>query len=49
MYAVLKNGIVLHHTEEGTTFRIIEMLCEKVHARMLLTFAEELARSRASD
>jgi hypothetical protein len=42
MYAVLKNGIVMHHTEAGTTFRIIEILCEKFHARMLLTFAEEL-------
>jgi hypothetical protein len=42
MYAVLKNGIVMHHTDAGTTFRIIEMLFEKFHARMLLTFAEEL-------
>ena len=43
MYAVLKNGIVMHHhTDAGTTFRIIEILCEKFHARMLLTFAEEL-------
>jgi hypothetical protein len=39
MYAVLKNGIVMHHTEAGTTFRIIEILCEKFHARRLLTFA----------
>jgi hypothetical protein len=42
MYAVLKNGVVIHPSEADTTFRIIEILCEKFHARMLLTIAEEL-------
>jgi hypothetical protein len=42
LYAVLKNGVVLHHTEAGTAFRMIEMLYEKFHARMRLTLAEKL-------
>ena len=45
--AVLKNGVVLHHTEAGTAFRMIEMLCEKFHARMLLTLAEKLCPEAA--
>jgi hypothetical protein len=46
LYAVLKNGVVLHHTA-GTAFRMIEMLCEKFHARMLLTLAEKLCPEAA--
>lgn len=42
LYAVLKNGVVLHHTETGPAIRTIEMLCEKFHARMLLALAQKL-------
>ena len=42
LYAVLKNGVVLHHTETRPALRMIEMLCEKFHARMLLALAQKL-------
>ena len=40
MYAVLKNGLVLHHFETGNEFRTVEILCDKFHARMTLAAAE---------
>ena len=36
MYAILKNGLVIHHFEAGNEFRTVEILCEKFHARMIL-------------
>jgi len=40
MYAILKNGLVIHHTESGNAFKTVEILCEKFHARMILAVAE---------
>jgi len=40
MYAILKNGLVIHHTEAGNVFKTVEILCEKFHARMILAVAE---------
>ena len=40
MYAILKNGLVLHHFEGSNEFRTVEILCEKFHARMILAAAE---------
>jgi hypothetical protein len=40
MYAILRNGLVIHHFESGNEFRTVEILCEKFHARMILTVAE---------
>jgi hypothetical protein len=40
IYAILKNGLVLHHFEGGNEFRTVEILCEKYHARMILAAAE---------
>ena len=28
MYAILKNGLVLHHFEAGNEIRTVEILCE---------------------
>ena len=39
-YAILKNGVVIHHTESGNAFKTVEILCEKFHARMILAVAE---------
>jgi hypothetical protein len=40
MYAILKNGLVIHHFEAGNDMRTVEILCEKFHARMILAAAE---------
>ena len=40
MYAILKNGLVIHHFEAGNEFRTVEILCDKFHARMILAAAE---------
>ena len=40
MYAILKNGLVIHYFEAGSEFRTVEILCEKFHARMILAAAE---------
>jgi hypothetical protein len=40
MYAILKNGLVIHHFKAGNEFRTVEILCEKFHARMILAAAE---------
>ena len=39
MYAILKNGLVLHHFEGSNEFRTVEILCDKFHARMILAAA----------
>ena len=43
LYAVLKNGVVTHRTGNGTRQKMIEILCEKFHARMLRSLAENLS------
>ena len=40
MYAILKNGLVLHHFKGRNDFRTVEILCDKFHARMILAAAE---------
>jgi hypothetical protein len=40
IYAILKNGLVIHHFEAGNEFRTVEIFCEKFHARMILAAAE---------
>ena len=40
MYAILKNGLVLHYFEAGNEFRTVEILCEKFYARMILGAAQ---------
>ena len=40
IYAILKNGLVIHHFEAGHEFRTVEILCDKFHARMILAAAE---------
>ena len=40
MYAILKNGLVLHHFEGSNEFRTVEILCDKFYARMILAAAE---------
>jgi hypothetical protein len=43
LYGVLKNGVVVHPTKAGAGSRMIEILCEKFHARMLRGLAENLS------
>ena len=40
IYAILKNGLVLHHFEAGNEIKTVEILCDKFHARMILAAAE---------
>jgi ribonuclease HIII len=40
IYAILKNGVVIHHFETGDESRTVEILCDKFHARMILAAAE---------
>ena len=40
IYAILKNGLVIHHFEASNESRTVEILCEKFHARMILAVAE---------
>ncbi|HXV79815.1 MAG TPA: hypothetical protein VEG60_08040 [Candidatus Binatia bacterium] len=40
IYAILKNGLVIHHFEAGKDLRTVKILCEKYHARMILAVAE---------
>ena len=49
IYAVLKNGLVIHHFEAGNEFRMVEILCEKFHARMILTVAEIFCPEAAAE
>jgi hypothetical protein len=43
LYAVLKNGVVIHRTKAGAGCRMIEILCDKFHARMLRSLAKNLS------
>jgi hypothetical protein len=41
IYAILKNGLVIHHLKAGEVSRTVEILCEKFLARgMILAVAE---------
>ena len=45
IYAILKNGLVLHYFEAGNELRTVEILCDKFHARMILAAAEVYCRN----
>jgi hypothetical protein len=49
IYAILKNGLVIHHFETGNVSRTIEILCEKFHARMILAVAEMFCPEAAAE
>ena len=49
MHAILRNGLVIHHFESGNEFRTVEILCEKFHARMILTVAEMFCPEAAAE
>ena len=49
MYAILKNGLVIHHFEASNEFRTVEILCEKFHARMILAAAEMFCTEAAAE
>ena len=40
IYAILKNGLVVHLLKAGKSSKAVEILCEKFHARMILAVAE---------
>jgi hypothetical protein len=49
IYAILKNGVVIHQFERGSKFRTGEILCEKFHARMILAIAEMFCPEAAAE
>ena len=49
MYAILKNGLVIYHFEAGNEFRMVEIFCEKFHARMILAAAEMYCPEAAAE
>ena len=49
MYAILRNGLVIHQFEAGNEFRTVEILCEKFHARMILAAAEMYCPEAAAE
>jgi hypothetical protein len=49
MYAILKNGLVLHHFQGSNEFRTVEILCDKFHARMILAAAEMYCPEAAAE
>ena len=49
MYAILKNGLVIHHFKAGNEIRTVEILCEKFHARMILAAAEIFCPEAAAE
>jgi hypothetical protein len=49
IYAILKNGLVIHHFEVGNDIRTVEILCEKFHARMILAAAEMYCPEAAAE
>jgi hypothetical protein len=49
IYAILKNGLVIHHFEGNNEFRTVEILCEKYHARMILAAAEMYCPEAAAE
>jgi hypothetical protein len=49
IYAILKNGLVIHHFETGNMSKTVEILCEKLHARMILAIAEMFCPEAAAE
>ena len=48
-YAILKNGVVLHHTVDNEDRRTIAILCDETEAEKLLFTAEVLHLDAARD
>jgi hypothetical protein len=48
MYAILKNGLVIHYFAADNDIRMVEVLCEKFHARMILAAAETVCPEAAA-
>ena len=48
MYAILKNGLVIHGFEGDKASKAVEILCEKFHARMILAVAETICPEAAA-
>jgi len=49
MYAILKNGLVIHHFEASNEFKTVDILCDKFHARMILAAAEIFCPEAAAE
>jgi hypothetical protein len=49
IYAILKNGLVIHHFEGGNESRTVEILCDKFPARMILAAAEVYCPEAAAE
>jgi hypothetical protein len=49
IYAILKNGLVIHHFETGNVSKTIEILCKKFRARMILAVAEMFCPEAAAE
>jgi ribonuclease HIII len=49
IYAILKNGVVIHHFEGTNDSRMVEILCDKFHARMILAAAEGVCPEAAPE
>jgi phage tail protein X len=48
MYAILKNGLVIHNIEGDKASKTVEILCEKFYARMILAVAETVCPEAAA-
>jgi hypothetical protein len=49
IYAVLRNGLVIHHFEASNEFRMVEILCENFDARMILAVSEMVCPEAAAE
>ena len=49
IYAILKNGLVIHRFEGGDVSKTVEILCDKFHARMILAVAEIFCPEAAAE
>jgi hypothetical protein len=49
IYAILKNGLVLHYFQGTKELRTVEILCDKFHARMILAAAEMVCPEAAAE
>ena len=49
IYAILKNGLILHHFETDNEIRTVGIFCDKFHARMILAAAEMYCPEAAAE
>jgi hypothetical protein len=43
LYSILKNGVVIQPAKSRTGFKMVEILCDKFHARMIRALAKNLS------